>query len=328
MKNLVLNSLHSLGVTSHLRSKKQGLLTVLSLHRISDERNSFWNPIKPSTFDQLLAYLKKNYAVIGFRDLDRIDSLPQDRPFVILSFDDGYYDFYEHALPLLVKHNLPSNHNFVNECVETSKTIWTERLNKVFEHHKSYDTGSDLNSMLKDLNLPQFEGTWMPFYIAVFQSLLSTPKTEREKVIQHLESRIEIDTSCRMMNWEEIKESAAYKVELGSHTYTHDSLGTITQQEILEKEIITAKTEMEHKLGEPVDILALPNGQTGPMADQVISNSDYKFVLYVNERLNPLPLKSGDSPIKINRINLIDEPFPQMALRIEQFHEMLRKYVG
>ena len=94
LKNQVLNTLHHIGVSSLLRAKKDGLLTVLSLHRISEERNSFWNPIHPKTFDQLLGYVKKNYRVIGFNELENENHSKSNKPLLILSFDDGYYDFY------------------------------------------------------------------------------------------------------------------------------------------------------------------------------------------------------------------------------------------
>jgi peptidoglycan/xylan/chitin deacetylase (PgdA/CDA1 family) len=327
LKNLVLNSLHSLGVSSLLRSGKKHQLTVLSLHRVSNERNTFWNPIKPETFDQLLAYLKKNYRVISFSNIQIIPSLPKGKPFVILSFDDGYYDFYEHALPLLVKHDLPCNHNIVNECAESNQTIWTERLNILFEHHFKNSIPLTIEFSNVRRSLADFGGSWMHFYLEVFKALLNIPREQREVILSQIESKVEVDTSCRMMNWEEIKDCTANKVELGSHTYSHDSLGTIKDSTQLGKEILQGKLEAEKKLGEPLKILALPNGQTGQLADEVIQNSDYEYVLYVDDALNQLPLLMKDGPVPISRINLVDEPFPQMVLRLEQFHTKLRKYV-
>ena len=327
MKNLILNSLHSLGVSTLLRSKKKNQITVLSLHRISNERNTFWNPIKPETFDLLLNYLKHNYQVIGFNDLDSIKHPNQGKPYLILSFDDGYYDFYEHALPLLVKHNLPSNHNIVYDCAETNQTIWTERLNILFDHHYKNAIPFSVQFSDRTISVSNIQNSWMAFYLDTFKTLLNIPFSERESILTQLESAASVNTVCRMMNWDEIKECAANNVEIGSHTFSHDSLGTISEQVELEKEILQSKNEIEKAIGKPVSTLALPNGQTGTKADEVISNSGYKFVLYVDEALNPLPLKSKNGPMHISRINLVDEPFPQMALRLEQFHETMRKYV-
>lgn len=309
-----------------LRGKKKQHLTVLSLHRISDERNIFWNPIKPKTFDLLLQYVKKHYTIIGFNNLS--DWNPdQSKPPLILSFDDGYYDFYEYALPLLKKHALPSNHNIVNECASNNTTIWTERLNVLFEHALQNKLDIKIEFENYQIQLRDFAGDWMKFYLETFKTLLNLPLQERLKTIDASSIEMSIDSNRRMMNWDEVKECAANGVEIGSHTYSHDSIGTISDSKVLNKEINDSKTEIENKLGREVTMLALPNGQTGPEADRVIEESDYKFVLYANDALNTLPLKNQNTPIHINRINLVDEPFPQMALRMEMFHNLIRKYV-
>ena len=300
---------------------------MLSLHRISDERNSFWNPIKPATFDKLLYYVKKNYTVIGFKDLENLASINSSRPYVILSFDDGYYDFYENALPLLIKHGLPCNHNFVNQCAENGRTIWTERLNILFDHHFKASTSLTIELDENKKSLSDFGGLWMPFYLETFKTLLNLPIDKREKALTQLEDKVDVDTSQRMMNWNEIKECANHNVEIGSHTYSHDALGTIADKSVLDKEILGSKSELESKLDLTVDILALPNGQTGKQAEEVIAKSGFKYILHVDDALNSTSISGKPAPIPISRINLVDEPFPQMALRIEQFHTKLRKYV-
>jgi len=326
LKNLLLNTSYQLGVPALLRNRKQGQLTVLSLHRISDERNTFWNPIKPKTFDQLLGYAKKHYQVIGFEELSQSE-FNSKKPLLILSFDDGYYDFYEFALPLLKKHGLKSNHNIVNECANKNMTIWTERLNVLFEYALQNEIPLSINLGIKTVSVKEFAGSWMSFYLDVFKTMLEIPFSQRLEVIDSIAEQLSVDSNRRMMNWDELRECSANQVEIGSHTYSHDSIGTISDESILKREIIASKTEIEDKLGKSANVFALPNGQTGEVADRVISESDYKFVLYANDALNKMPLKTTTSPIPINRINMVDEPFPQMALRIEMFHEMMRKYV-
>lgn len=327
MKNLVIHTLYAAGGTSVLRTRKKNQLTVLSLHRVSDERNSFWNPIKPKTFDQLLDYVKKNYRVIDFNDPDTIDSSSSGKPFLILSFDDGYYDFLEFALPLLVKHKLPSNHNIVNECAHRNMSIWTERLNHLFEYAMHLSVDIEVEILGKKQRLTDHGNSWMAFYLNTFKSLLNTEVEVREIVIQDLENKLQVSSSQRMMNWDEIRECNANRVQIGSHTYSHDSIGTIASIDTLRKEILGSKSDIEKELGgKSVTVLALPNGQTGTAADKVIHESDFKFVLYVNDELNQLPI-NRNGQTNISRINLVDEPFPQMALRIEQFHKLLRKYV-
>lgn len=300
---------------------------MLSLHRISDERNYFWNPIRPKTFDQLLIYVKKNYQVIGFNELEEASKAETKKPLLILSFDDGYHDFYEHALPLLLKHGLPSNHNVVNACATANSIIWTERLNIIFEHCRLNDLDIELDFDDRKSSISQFNGSWMSFYIDAFKTLLNMERESRFAWLDGFQEQIGIETHVRMMNWNEIRECSANNVEIGCHTYRHDALATIRDEKVLKQEIIQAKAETESAIGKKVTVFALPNGQTGTLADSIISISDHKFVLFANDELNQLPLTTTRGPIPISRINLIDEPFPQMIMRLEQFHKMLRNYV-
>lgn len=298
---------------------------MLSIHRISDERNTFWNPIRPKTFDLLCQYVKKHYNVIGFEQLSEMDEKSK-KPYIILSFDDGYYDFYEFALPILVKHGLPCNHNIVNECANSNMTIWTERLNVLFEHSLQNKLDLTIDFGTKKTSISEFDG-WMNFYLDTFKTLLDIPLEKRIQIIDTIQEKLQVDASRRMMSWDEIRECAANRTEIGSHSYAHDSIGTISDREILNREINQSKTEIETQLGTKISVFALPNGQTGKTADEVISKSEYQYVLYANDALNQLPLKPFKEPCPINRINLVDEPFPQMALRTEMFHDLLRKYV-
>jgi peptidoglycan/xylan/chitin deacetylase (PgdA/CDA1 family) len=325
LKNQILNTLYAVGVTSLFRARKKNQLTVLSIHRISDERNTFWNPIRPKTFDLLCQYVKKHYKVIGFDQLSEIDSKSK-MPYIILSFDDGYYDFYEFALPILVKHGLPCNHNIVNECANRNTTIWTERLNVLFEHAMKNNISISIDFGDKKTTLSDFDG-WMNFYLDTFKTMLEIPLVKRVQIIDSIQEHLQVESNRRMMNWNEIRECAASGTEIGSHSYAHDSIGTITDSGILDREINQSKTEIEAELGRKINVFALPNGQTGSKADEVISKSEYQYVLYANDALNQLPINYGSSPLPINRINLVDEPFPQMALRTEMFHDLLRKYV-
>lgn len=301
------------------------MLTVLSLHRISDENNGFWDPIRPHTFDKLLQYVKTHYRVIRFDQLSEIRET-NGKPYLILSFDDGYYDFYEHALPLLVKHGLPANHNIVDECAENNSVIWTERLNVLFEFAQEKREPLTIQLSQKELKLADFGNNWMLFYLETFRQLLNMAKDEREIILAGLENKLSKKAERRMMNWDEIKECSSNNVEIGSHTYSHDSLSTITDKQELEHQITYSRTNISNKLGQPVRVLALPNGQTGVLADAVIGESEFEYVLLVDEQLNTLPM-SGIGQRRISRINLVNEPFPQMALRVERFHETMRKYV-
>lgn len=63
--------------------------------------------LTPGVFDAELAHLKDaGYHVVGFPDLEAYfaSSTPLPRKPVVLSFDDGWYDQFRYAFPILEKH--------------------------------------------------------------------------------------------------------------------------------------------------------------------------------------------------------------------------------
>jgi len=316
------------GISSLLRLQKKNTLTVLSLHRISHDRDYFWNPITPETFKKLLQYVVKHYSVISFADISQLKKNHSlSKPCLILSFDDGYYDFYEHALPLLIKYNLPSNHNIVNDCATYNQTIWTQRLNTIFNYCKDQNICISFFVQGKTISFESFNGNWIKFYLVMYNLLLKIPKTERLDILAKKEQEYSINAVWKMMNWEQIIECSKSGVEIGCHTRTHDVLSTINDVDILHKEIIQSAIEIEEKINKKVKILALPNGKGNEKIEEIIANSEIRYVLYTGDKINSFPYKNPGNINSIYRINIVEESFAEMILRIELFHTKIRKYV-
>ncbi|MCG2685779.1 polysaccharide deacetylase family protein [Candidatus Parcubacteria bacterium] len=84
----------------------------------TDDENDFmrrWMTVLPGVFDEQLRLLEEHgYTTITLGDLaealTRRRRLPEKA--VVLTFDDGYRDFYTHAFPILKKHNAKAT-NFI-----------------------------------------------------------------------------------------------------------------------------------------------------------------------------------------------------------------------
>ncbi len=324
----VFNFLNDIGVSNLLRNRKKNKLTVLSLHRVSTESDYFWDPIKPQTFELLLRYLQKYYNIICFADIESINKpSSSDKPYLILSFDDGYYDFYEFALPLLVKYNIPCNHNIVNECAENNMIIWTQRMNFIFTHCRENNIELNLSSAETSLKLPDFNGNWMEFYLHTYKWMRRQDTITRMTIIEKKEKELSIAGTARMMNWAQVAECAANKVEIGSHTYSHGILSAIKDREILKKEIVVSANELRNKLNKDIDVLALPNSAANEDIHQYAAEAGLRYILYVENNINAWRNMKGSGIKNVDRINLVEEPISSMILRAESLHAKLKQYV-
>ncbi len=103
---------------------RQRVIIVL-YHRVSDQfRDNVTIGIE--RFDQHMAYLAANCTVVSLKQIVDGD-IPwhATKPVIAVSFDDGYLDNYEHAAPILLKHQVPCTFFISTEKI---------RDNKPFDH--------------------------------------------------------------------------------------------------------------------------------------------------------------------------------------------------
>lgn len=325
MRDNVFKLLYALGVPSLLRMGKSAQITILSLHRISPERDVFFDPIDPIVFKQLLGYIKKHYEVISFNEIPLCQNKSK-KPLLILSFDDGYYDFYEYALPVLRSHDLVSNHNIVNTCASFNTVIWTQRFNYLFSFAKNENVDLVIEIYGKTYKRSDFQNNWLLFNLEMFKRLLKLPEIVRIEIIDNLENKYSVKASYRMMNWDEIYDCSKNNVEIGSHTYSHDVLSTIDDRSVLIKEIHGSKKEIEEKINKEVNVFALPNGQSSALVDALVKESGFNYLLYVDDKTNLVTDSIYKSTFQVyNRINLLNEKYAEMILRSELFHSKIRR---
>lgn len=104
-------------------------LPILMYHGISDEpeRGSAYFKVNtsPTMFDRQMAFLKeRGYQTIALSEAVRLLNRRQSpgRKHVVISFDDGYRNFYTHAFPILQKYGFSATMFLPTSYIGTSRT--------------------------------------------------------------------------------------------------------------------------------------------------------------------------------------------------------------
>ncbi|OFX17428.1 MAG: hypothetical protein A2033_07825 [Bacteroidetes bacterium GWA2_31_9] len=306
-----------------LKKKNNSVITILCFHRISDEFDFAYPPLKTNIFEKISCYIIKNYEVV---DIFKINK-PTKKPKIILTFDDGYKDFIENALPILKKYKMTAIQSVVVDALETGAIFWTQRLNNIinylFENKcdlkiKTYFLNIDYRFSLKTIN---------NFKIDIFKILLNYDSKKREKILNYLENAfplIDKKSKIKMMSWDDMKICIENNIQIASHSYSHSVLSNLEPDRELDIELFESKRIIEEKLNIKVDIFTFPNGvYNDNIVNQLIENG-YIYSLTTEDTF--YKLSSGTSHKILPRIQIYSNDYYENILKINGFHNFFHKY--
>ena len=257
---------------------KNNYLTILNLHRVSNENNPFYPSLTTQLFEELLKFITKEFNVITFREIEEYRN--SKKPNIILSFDDGFYDFVEYAMPLLDKYNISVNQNIIPSCIESGKPVWDVMLGDFLNQ-------TSIN-IVNQLKFPNFKMVLTPnskaqFGLALTHYLKNRPKEKREILWKQIDTVIQKENIelTRMLNRDEVIEISKTH-EIGCHSYSHESMG-IESKEFFENDFSKCQNYFKEELNLPLNIYAFPSGSYQQYQLDFLRESGIKHILLVNE---------------------------------------------
>ena len=258
--------------------KDNNYLTILNLHRVSPNKNLFYPALEPKLFEELIKYLLKHFNIITFNQIEEFKN--SKKPNVILSFDDGFYDFLEYAVPIMQKYNVRANQNVIPECIISGKPIWDVRLGDIL-NQLSYDEVNSIEFAGFDMKLNSNNKS--QYGLALTSFLKNHKRAEREElftIFYDLIRQRDIKLT-KMMSKDEIKEISNIH-EIGAHSFSHESMA-IEGDEFFKEDFQKCKEFFDNELQIPLDIYAFPSGSYTQSQLNYLENSGVKHILLVNE---------------------------------------------
>ncbi|MBI4300555.1 MAG: polysaccharide deacetylase family protein [Chloroflexi bacterium] len=297
-------------------------LPVLCYHRVNPGGPDYLSydqrlRVSPATFEAQLAYLKKRYTPISFADLVRWQrgESPLPRNPVVITFDDGYRDFFQHAHPLLRRMGIPATLFVVNSYIDSQPKPWWEEVALVFEKTREPALS------LKDVGLGQgilaIGDSRAAACHAVINAMTAISQDARDEAVGRLATCLGVSLDASppqpvFLSWQELATMAEVGLEVGLHGRSHALLDRVGPLQA-EAEIGQGKAELEERLGRKVVAFACPV-QVAPNATARDSLHRSGFaVVCTTPGLNRLPsLDLYD----IHRLLVYEEPLPIFAARV------------
>ena len=204
----------------------------------------------------------------------------------MITFDDGFSDFKEFALPILIKHNVPVSLHVVTKVAETGETFWTQKLNKIVEKY-ALENKTIRNGSLTKEYAPKNDIETELVALQIYKELL--PLNNKIEILEEISHEIGNEyEKTPMLIWDDLKTLPTSIVEIGSHTHSHTNLKTIETAEI-HNELYTSWNEINtHTQHNPISI-AFPNGQYDERVLEEAKKIGYKIMYTCEARKNSIP---------------------------------------
>ncbi len=102
-------------------------IAILFYHRIANENLNDWS-MSHRDFAMQLDWIQDNFDVVTLKEAQRrIRSTHNDRPTVAITFDDGYAENSQTAIPELVRRNLPATYFVATDFTRTGDAFPHDR---------------------------------------------------------------------------------------------------------------------------------------------------------------------------------------------------------
>ena len=249
----------------------QGLGAILMFHRVRADPRAGFAPnggleITPEFLDSLLARLRgQGYALVSMDEaVARIRARDDSRPFVALTFDDGYRDTADVALPILEKHGAPFTVFVTTGFADRTARMWWVEMEEAIAalpcvRIEAAGRLFDLPAASPEQKQAAFEALYWPLRAGEERELLRVAGALADEA--GIERTDLVDELC--LNWRGLKKLGAHPlVTLGAHTLTHPMLAK-HPDDVARREIFDSKAIIERETGAQVKHFAYPVGDPG-----------------------------------------------------------------
>lgn len=269
--NLVKSALHAIHRSGmgHLAAPlTAGRGVIFMLHHVRSRAPHEFEPnrilaISPEFLEALLEQvIAAGYEPISMDDLpERLFRPKPDRPFACFTFDDGYRDNRDIALPIFRKFGVPMTIYVPSSFADGEGDLWWLMLEEVIRRHRSLDI--EIDGQRQTFQTETVEQKWRAFD-TIYWYLRRIPELQARDIVRRLGQDIGVHPTsfCRdlVMNWDELRDLAADPlVTIGAHTHRHLAVAKLTTDQA-RTEIAESVQRIETELGRSCRHFSFPYG--------------------------------------------------------------------
>ncbi|MBA2555988.1 MAG: polysaccharide deacetylase family protein [Chloroflexi bacterium] len=239
---------------------------VLMYHRVAEPESDVHGlSVPPRIFQRQMEFLKRAWHVMPvgeFVEANAAGRLP-DRA-VAITFDDGYLDNLENAAPILVRLGLPAMFFLTTQAMRGRPEYWWDTLERVLIASPEVPPALEVTVKGEPVRLEtSTRDQRMAAHARLHQAMVDGSLGERDDCHRRIVAwagKSAPPPEARILSGGQMQELARLPgCAIGVHTVHH--LGLPAQRmEVVGREIIESRQELERLLQRPVTVFAYPYG--------------------------------------------------------------------
>lgn len=203
-------------------------------------------------FERHMEYVFKRYQVVGLDDLTAFMSSGKPLPAnsIVITFDDGFYETFVNALPILNKFCFKATFFIIGNTQLREGVVWLHRLYQILDERsgRSFQYIEDNRPLIKVNHIDEGGKLRLADFLKTRIRMAREP--HRMNMLKEICAQNEIDWEGLrnrdiFMSAEQLKELAAHGHMLGAHSMTHSNLMDLPRErrtrEILESRDMVLK---------------------------------------------------------------------------------------
>jgi len=259
-------------------------------HGVVKKDSNYFSPrhLVVEQFEEHLKYYKKNFDVISVEEafFNIQNGVKTKNNTITISFDDGYKNNHEVALPLLEKYNIPATIFVSSLCASDGidKCLWSEYIAALNYYHR--------DELIRIGNYSFSNGYEPNKQITLVDFIKQASCRDRDAFIQNLVEEYDLrnkldsipDEVWKLMSKNELIElSRSKNISIGSHGHLHYNFGAISIDNA-RKDMLYSKEQLENTLDKKINMIAFPDGSYNDEVKNVAEKLGFSHQLAVTYR--------------------------------------------
>jgi len=268
--DLIKRALYASGALGLLhRIRNRDALTVAMYHRVIAPSDPRWETCDPDytmsdeLFAKTLRFFKRHYRIVSLEDVAAARRGERALPpcALLVTFDDGWSDNADYALPVLEREGVPAVIFTVADAIGRDAAFWQEQLIAAWRAQRLGE--ADVATIAADAgaDVPDLAGiARLRRVIAALEGLATA---ERERILSPHRERL-AEGRRLMVTPADLARLRAGGVAIGLHGKTHTPM---TRADDVDAELDAARRIVAGHLGVPpseLDTLSFPHGRWTP----------------------------------------------------------------